>query len=151
GKPVPHSRQSSPLYLEGRELAVPALHCCAHELQGLQDSAHGPAAQGLVAGDRALKRVARQNAREEAHGSARVSRVQRLLRRAEPAQAASLDCYLVALAFDADGEVSQAAQGAATIRAGGEVAQLRGSLRNGRQKRIPVWNGLVGGRGKRPV
>ena len=82
--------------------------------------------------------MARQNAGEEAHGGARVSGVQHFPGRPEPAQAASLDCYPVALDFNANAEVSQASQGAVAIRAGGEVLQLRDSLRKGCQKRVPV-------------
>ena len=70
-----------------RRPAVAGPDVRAHASQGLGDTLHRPPHQGRVADERRVERLARQDAGEQPHRSARVAEVERTCRRRESAHA----------------------------------------------------------------
>src|SRR5687768_2757910 len=74
-----------------RRLAIVRLDARAHPLERDDDSAHWPLRERRIADDNGTERMCGENARQQAHGRARVLRVERRSRGLQTSQAAPFD------------------------------------------------------------
>ncbi len=126
--------------------AVAGDHARAHSLQRRDDSGHGPAAQGLVAGQNRRDRMAGQDTHEQAGAGARVAQVQHALGFAKPAHAAAPDMPdAVPAALDLGAEGPHRSGGAQDVLAFEQAVDLAFADRQGGEHQRPVRNRLVAG------
>ncbi len=116
----------------------------AHLTQRDRHAAHGPLAQGGVAGHDGDQRVARQDAGEQARGGAGVAEVQNVLRLAECADAASPDApYAVLRPFGLGAQAAHRLGGGEHVLALQQAGDPCFAQRQAAQHQGAVRNGLV--------
>ena len=106
------------MHLQRRRAVVLGIDPCAHLRQRAGDTAHRAAGQRLIADQRAVERLARQQAGQQAHAGAGIAAVQRCLRCFQAVDTHTMhDALRRAGGFDAHTQLAEDARGGAGVLA----------------------------------
>lgn len=108
GRGVINGAKRSAANGERREFAFAGGNVRAHKREGLDDAAHGTAAQGRIASKCRGKLLTCEDARKKAHGGAGIFGVERAARSRKTIQAFSQNVHAVFGALDFDAEAREA-------------------------------------------
>ena len=120
----------------------------AHAFERHDDPSHGPPPQGVVSGNRAAERVGGEDARQHAHGAARIAGIQGRRRRGESPQPPPANPHVEPTVIPRplvyrDTKSPKASEGRGAVGSG-RISTNRGDpVSHRRQKGVPVGDGFV--------
>ena len=137
------------MHLQRRRAVVLGIDPCAHLRQRAGDTAHRAAGQRLIADQRAVERLARQQAGQQAHAGAGIAAVQRCLRCFQAVDTDAMhDALRRAGGFDAHTQLAEDARGGAGVLAFQEAFDMRSAIGQRGEHHRAVRDRLVAGNGQ---